>query len=132
MHLMLDTPVSLLLAFPAQAGIHAGHGHWPEPVLGPTSGRTRGPARREWLAVLAVIAANYQRSTLPSSAEILGHRPLGERNNSRVLAVTPLFFAVLVNSSQRPGGALALRTVSLGEIRMCARISQTPAYYQTD
>jgi hypothetical protein len=120
MHLMLDTADSLLLAFPAQAGIRAGYGRRPS------------PARREWLAVLTVIAANYQPPTLPSSAEILGHRSLEERNNSRVVAVTPLFFAVLVNSGQRPGAALALRTVSLGEIRMCARISQTAAYYQSD
>lgn len=32
-----------LIAIPAQAGTHIGHEYRPESILGPVSGRTRGP-----------------------------------------------------------------------------------------
>jgi hypothetical protein len=77
------------------------------------------------LAVFAVLAGNHRRSTSRFGAGIVAAEGSGGRKNSQMLAVRPLFFAVIESIAKA-----ALRDNSFsapfGDIRMRNSIKTTP------
>jgi len=70
-------------------------------------------------ALFSLFFSKLSAIDIPFSAEILGRRPSGEQKNSEVLAVTPLFSAVLVRKPQEskewhnPGDGFSSRSMIL-------------------